>query len=282
MFDYDSFQFKIIQTIIFSLIFAIGINFFIAPAEILSSGMSGIVQIFEHIFNNLSYSVIYFLCNVPGIILSIIFLGKRFTILSVISIVTVTIATFVMPERQITEDILVNCIFGGLLMGYGAGGMLKHHSSNGGLDIYGMLVYQAFGINFAKFSLIIDVIICLVAAYFFGLEIALFTILSIAVRILTLNFVYRNHAKLTVWIVGENLDTLDEYITIKLKRGSTIFTEAKGGYSRAKKQVIMTTLDQIEYQHLVDNLDKYGKNIFITTTNTSHIHGNYPINLEKK
>lgn len=274
---YDNFIYKVIVTILYSVVFAMGINFFIAPAQILSSGLSGIVQIIDHVSGNLSYSMIYFLCNIPGIILSIFFLGTKFTILSIISILTVTIATFLMPEIQITDDILVNCIFGGLLMGYGAGGLLKHHSSNGGLDIYGMLFYKKFGINFAKFTIIIDVIICLIAAYFFGLEIALFTILSIAVRIITLNYIYKNHAKLTIWIVGDNLDEINEYINIELNRGTTIFNEAKGGFTEDGKEVIMTTLDEVEYHSLIANVNKYGKNIFITTTSTSHLYGNYPI-----
>lgn len=273
-----SFTYKILITIFYSLIFALGINLFIAPAEILSSGMSGIVQIVDYITINLSYSVIYFLLNLPGIILSVIYLGRKFTILSLISIVTVTLATTIIPEYQVTTDILVNCIFGGLLMGYGAGGMLKNHSSNGGLDIYGMLLFKKFGINFAKFSLIIDIAICMVAALFFGLEIALFTILSIAVRILVLKMVYRNHDKLTVWIIGRNLDRIDYFINLSLRRGSTFIDHAKGGYNKEDKQVIMVTLDTIEYQHLIESIEDYGEDVFITTSNASHVHGNYPIN----
>lgn len=276
-----SFVMKVLITIFYSIIFALGINLFIGPAEILSSGMSGIVQIVDYLSVNLTYSMIYFALNLPGIILSIIYLGRKFTVLSLISILTVTIATTVIPLHQVTDDILVNCIFGGLLMGYGAGGMLKNHSSNGGLDIYGMLLFKKFGINFAKFSLIIDIAICMVAAMFFGLEIALFTILSIAVRILTLKMVYRNHDKLTVWIVGKNLDRIDYFINLSLRRGSTFIDHAKGGYDKGDKQVIMVTLDTIEYLHLIESIEDYGDDVFVTTTNVSHVHGHYPINISE-
>ncbi len=270
---------KVYYTIFYSMIYTLGITLFLQTAGLISTGLAGVAQIIDHIFNYLhipsTYGTIYLLINIPGIILGWTKIGKRFTIYSLFSILTVTVVSDLFPVIHVTNDIMLNSIFGGLLMGYGIGGLLKIGASSGGTDFYGVYLFEKYGMDFTRVNTIINVVIISFATLIFGVEIGLYTILSFYIRTVTLDTVFTNNNKLTVWIIGRDLTKVSQYINQKLKHGTTIIPNVEGGYTRENKEVIMTILNQYEYAMLIEDLYKIDPSVFINVTETYKIHGNF-------
>lgn len=272
---------KIIMTIMYSFIFAFGLNMFLTPENILSTGLTGIAQIVSILIPVIPFGLFYFLINIPGVIIGFIFLGKKFTLYSLISVITVSVATTIIPTMGITNDVILNCLFGGIIMGYGMGGLLKYGSSTGGLDFYGMYLYQKFGINFTNLQTMINVGIILTSGFLFGIEIALYSMLALIVRQMMVAKVYTTHQKLTVWVIGESVRDVSDYINFQLGRGTNIFHNVEGGYTHNEKEVLMAILDEYEFRSLQDNIKSINSEVFMYASGTSHIGGNYQIKRKK-
>ncbi len=155
---------KIIRIVICSIIYAVGFQIFIVPADILSTGFTGIAQIIQVFTINISfldYSMIYFLINIPIFILAYMKLGYRFATYTVFSVITVSIITNLMSgfDISLTSDPILNSIFGGVITGFSVGVLLKDGTSLGGTDIIGLYLLKEKNINFSLMNNILNSII---------------------------------------------------------------------------------------------------------------------------
>jgi len=270
---------KVILTIFYSFIFSVGIVYFLAPASLISTGLTGIAQILVFLEAGLpiqfGFSAIYLVLNIPGLVLGYYKIGKKFTTYSLISVLTVTFFTAILPVIVITEDIILNSLVAGVIIGYSLGGLLRIGASSGGTDFYGIYLYERFGFDFTKVNLFINTIIILSSMYIYSVEIGLYTFLCFIVRQFMVNYTYTNNNKLTVWIVGDDLSKVSTFINQKLGRGTSIFTNVQGGYSRNDKEVIMTILNESQYRELRNNVKIIAPDAFVSANSTISMHGNY-------
>lgn len=267
---------KVLITIFYSFVYAFGMQMFLAPASLIATGLAGVSQILTLIFPVVSYGVFYLLINIPGFILGFSKIGYRFTTYSVISVLTVTFTTMIVPvpESPFTSDIILNCVFAGIVMGIGIGGLLKNGASSGGTDFIGIYLYNKYGYDFAKVNLAINLAIIVIAALLFGIEIGLYTTLSFYIRNITIDQVFTSNNKMTVWIIAEDLTRVSTYINQKLGHGTTKMS-AVGGYTQKDKEIIMTILTQYEYSRLRDDIETICPDAFINVTETFDLAGNF-------
>ena len=167
-------------------------------------------------------------------------------------------------------------------MGYSLGGLLRIGSSSGGLDIYALYLFQKYGIEWTKVNNIINISIIAVSAIAFGTEVALYTIFSYFIRHITTESVYTNNRKLTVWIVGKDVSKVSSFVNTKFGRGTSLFKQVEGGYSREEKEVLMTVLSEFQYKELASMIHKIDENVFVTASRTDKLEGNFAFKKEKK
>ncbi len=276
---------KMYLTIMYSIIYTLGITLFLNSADLISTGLSGVAQILDNVLNGVNipvtYGTLYLALNIPGILLGWFKIGKKFTFYSIVSIFTVTLTSDLFPVIRVTDDIILNSIFGGLLMGYAIGGLLKIGASSGGTDFYGIWLFEKYGIDFTRINVIINFGIIGVATFIYGIEIGLYTLLSFYVRTVSIDQVFTNNNKITVWIIGQDLTKVSQYINQKLKHGTTIIPNVEGGYTRERKEIIMTILNQYEYSMLIEDLYKIDPTVFINVTETYKLHGNFKFRKEE-
>ena len=103
---------------------AIGMNFFLTPANILSAGMNGLSQITVELAQsqlNLSNSMgaLIFLYNIPIFILGFLKLGKDALMFRFMNVLVSSLLIIILPAGQFTANILLNAIVGGFFIGTG-------------------------------------------------------------------------------------------------------------------------------------------------------------------
>ncbi len=279
---------KIMKIVLYSFIYAIGFQLFIAPSNLLATGFSGIAQIIVHVSPaslGLTYSLVYFVINIPGFLLAYKSMGKEFTIYTFLVVFFMSFFTWIVElltkDLFITNDVILQCVFGGLTMGYAIGAILKMGASSGGTDIFGLYLLKKRNTNFTHVNMAMNTVIILFALKIFGLEAGLYTLLSLYVRNATIKFVFTNNELVTLFIIAENTRSIQKLITIKLHRGTTII-EGYGGFTHANKEVVMTTLNQYEYRMFVNLLDDcIEEKVFVNVVDTRNIIGNYNVQKNK-
>ncbi|MCX8047488.1 MAG: YitT family protein, partial [Anoxybacillus gonensis] len=136
---------KLFVVVIGGLLNAIGMNLFLIPANVYTSGFAGAAQLISKVVGDytpyaISTGLLLFLFNIPVAILGWKKVGKSFTFYSFLSVVFMSLFLELIPVRSLSEDILLNAVFGGVIAAVGTGWTLKWGASTGGLDIIALVL----------------------------------------------------------------------------------------------------------------------------------------------
>ena len=145
-------------------LYVLAMNMFISPANLYTGGVTGIAQLIIAFASSafgiqLSLGGLIFLLNVPLLYLAWRSIGKRFAVLSILTVVLQSIILELVPMGKFSDDILLNAVFGGVLIGVGVGMILKIGASTGGTDIVSQYISMKFNGSFGKYSFGINAVI---------------------------------------------------------------------------------------------------------------------------
>lgn len=266
----------IILIFIGCIIASIGINMFLAQAKLLSGGATGLALILQYLTGfKAGYSV--FLINFPLFIISYIKLSRQFTFYSAIGMLSLSITLLLTEKLPIyvnVDDILVYCIYGGVLCGLGYSIVFARNGSTGGMDIVTMLVRKNFNnFDIGKLGFSLNMIIVVIGAIFFGLPRALYTVISIYIQSLILDKVLKGFgSKKLLMILTEKEEDIIKFIIKDVHRGVTSLP-AEGEYTHSKKKMIycIVTLSQLIY--LKNSIMLMDPKAFITIIDVSEVRG---------
>ena len=254
----------IVLIILGTFISALGINLFISNAKLLSGGATGIALIFQYALN-IPSGLIVFLINIPLFFVSYKFLTKRFTIytaIGMLSFSTALILTKPLSSFVNVDDILLYCIYGGVINGIGGGLVFSRNGSTGGTDIITMVIrkkYPSFEIGAVNFYF--NLIIVAIGALMY-------------IQGFTIDKVINGFTskKLFLVLTDREKDIID-FVLKDMHRGITSLM-AEGeftGHKRKLLYVAVTTSQMISLRRKILNIDP---NAFITIVDVSEVKGN--------
>lgn len=255
-------------------IMAFAINGLIVPAQLLSGGVTGISILFYHLLG-WSVSMQYFLYNIPLLILGLIFLGKKFSLYTIVSVVFLALFLKTIPVQAIwTQDPLLCAIFGGVMSGVGGSIVLRSGGCTGGTDIISRIIARFYNIPFGKFNLVINTSIVLLSAYFFSAQLAMYTLIAQFACSKTYQILLSHVDRISVMIVTDKSDVLSEKITQTMARGVTTW-EGQGAYTKSRKGVLFCVLVNVQYTELVHIVTQEDPNAFMAVLPTSQVKGKF-------
>jgi uncharacterized membrane-anchored protein YitT (DUF2179 family) len=231
-----------------SIIFVVGMNSVLIPGKLLSGGLVGIAMILQYLFSFLDVGLAYFLLNIPLILLGWFNISRRFMLYTIFGMVFFSLAAaFIKPPVAALSDPILSALFAGVICGTGAGLILRSLGSAGGLDIIAVYVNNKFGFQPGFVIFFVNASVLLVGAYFFGLQIALYSIIYVftSSRIIDAVLTGFNRRK-SMMIISDRPKEIIENIYSRVNRGVTLF-KAEGGYTGKEKNVIfsVTTLTEL-------------------------------------
>ena len=273
---------KIINGIILllgSLMFTIAINMFVGPGGLYVGGMTGVLQILIMLFYDffgisLSLGILVLIFNLPILWLAWKSVGKRFAMLTIVSVVMQSILFEVVPIYSFTNDVMVNSIFGGVLVGFGSGIILKIGASAGGMDVVSQVMSYKFDGSVGKYSFIINAFVIFVAGYYQSWEVAMYTIISIYITSIVVDRIHTIHQNVTLFIVTQKEDQIKRSIWDKLYRGITVL-DASGAYTKERRSVLMMVLSSYELYEALEIIKACDEQAFINVVRSETVVGNF-------
>jgi uncharacterized membrane-anchored protein YitT (DUF2179 family) len=268
---------KFLVVTVGSLLVAIGMNMFLIPADVYASGFAGLAQLVsklvEEVAPFLSTGIILLILNVPIIIVAWSKIGKAFTFFSFVSVGTMTVFLELVPDTvQFSDDILLNAVFGGVIMAVGVGITLKYGASTGGLDVIAMIMSRMNDKSVGTYFFLFNALIIITTGAIFGWEKALYTLISLYVTTRVLDAIYTSHVKVTALIVTSKPDELREAIHNELVRGITRMP-AQGAYTNEEKEVLMIVLTRYELYDLKKLIQEVDSEAFTNIVETVGVFG---------
>ena len=206
------------------IVMAFNINYFFLANKLAEGGIAGISLII-HYLTHMDIGYLYFILNIPLIILAYIFIGKDFLIKTLFATLVLTIfLKFFGDFRGPIDDILMAAIFGGGINGIAIGIVFYAGGSTGGTDIIAKIINKYYGIAIGKILLTIDFIILSMVAFIFGKIIFMYTLISLLVSA-------KIYSAKGVTIMTNKVEELKNKIMEDTGRGITLIN-AKGAYTQ--------------------------------------------------
>ncbi len=265
--------------IIAGVVRAIGVYSFVVPNNFAPGGVTGVGSIIEYLFGvNAGYIIAAI--NVPLIIIAFIFIGKRFAIISGISILLssglmVLFPYMHFPTFPFKEDRILAAIAGGLICGVGVAIMLKLGGSNGGTDIIATLIQRKFSAtNIAWFIFLVDstVVVASIFVYDNSLTPALLSFVEMFASSKVAELILQGFkSAIKIEIITNHAEDISNEILQALHRGVTKITTT-GMYTGEEHSMLVCIIRKRQLSQLRMILKKY-PDTFAYISGTSEVVG---------
>ena len=233
---------------------AVSLRTFLVPARLASGGISGLAQIINS-YTGWPIGVMVLLGNLPLFIMGWRFLGgPRFAARTAFAILSFSILVDIplpfLPAGGITNDAVLNTLYGGVVSGIGYGLVYKGRGTSGGTDILARILSSWRGIPVTQSYLITDALIIFLAGLSFSWENALYSLVLLYISGIAAESISQGSNVLrTGLIITAKPEPIIEEIFHRLRRGVTIMN-AKGGYSGDEKTILLCVVTRAEVPHL--------------------------------
>lgn len=260
---------------------------FINPYKIVPGGVYGAGVVFHYLFPSIQVGTFGLMLDVPLLLISFLLFGGKFgakTIAAALSIpVIMDSMTYMIGENaetmlsgtiNLTNDVLLACLFGGVIMGLGLSCILKSHATSGGTDIIAMIVSKYMKMPISRALMIVDSVVVLFGLIVLGdWKVPLYSLVTIFVTTKVIDFILEggSNDKL-LFILSEKHKDIRDYILNDMGRGGTIIKSA-GMYTDAPKEMIFVVISRSEMPSLQDMVRKTDPAAFVIVVNAHETLG---------
>jgi len=241
---------------------------FMIPNKFLDGGLTGISILLYEIFHiNISFLVI--MLNALFIYLGYRRIGKTFAVQTTIAVILLAIALFFVDITPITKDKLLIAIFGGLLMGTGVGLVIRGGGVIDGAEVIAVFTGRRTGFSNSEIIMLINTLIFAVAAFQFGIETAMYSIITYFTATRAINYVVDGIEQFTaVNIISAKHEEIKGFLVNELGKGITVYKGERGYLPgsfdiKTDTEIIVTIVTRLEIKQIQEALLKIDPRVFV-------------------
>jgi uncharacterized membrane-anchored protein YitT (DUF2179 family) len=251
---------------------------FMIPNHFLDGGVIGISLLSHELFHfNLSMCLI--IGNLGFLVLAYRQVSKEVAIRSFIAVVLLAIGLELVHINEITSDKLLISIFGGVILGTGAGLVIRSGGAVDGTEILVVLTRRRIGLSMSEVLIIINTTIFLIAAIKFGIETAMFSIITYFAAAKMIDYVVDGVEQFnTLTIISGKSDLIKEIIINYFQKGITVYKGERGylpGMINNHKDcdIIVTVVTRLELLNIKNAIASADPEAFMFVQNIKEASG---------
>ena len=259
------------------ILVALSIEYFYAPNNIAAGGVTGIAIIINAVIPSFSIGVVSFVLNGLLFIVALIFIDGKFGVKTIyaslgLSVIIWAIERFLKPVA-ITNDLMMATIFGTLISAFGMAIIFNENASTGGTDILAKMLNIFFHLDIGKALLVVDFIITLASAFVFGVDVALYSMLSVILLGLIVDRVIEGfNACKSIFIISKSNYEISRYIIDTLDRGCT-FINGVAAFTEKYTNILYAVLSRNQFIKLKKFIKDVDPDAFITVGEVHEVLG---------
>lgn len=250
-----------------ALLQALAMRLFLVPGQMVSGGISGAAQIINY-FTHWPIGLMVFIGNLPLFVLGWRYLGGvRFAFRTAVSVTAFSILTDLLvlfiPAQGVTDDLVLNCLYGGILLGVGLGLVYRGQGTSGGSDILGRILNSKLGISISQAYMITDTLVVLAGGFAFDWRHALYGLAVIYVSGLAAEAASEGSSifRTAMIITSRPKDVADQIMAV-LERGVTVLP-GTGAYTGVERPVLYCVITRSEVSQLKEIVEEADKDAFM-------------------
>lgn len=228
-----------------ALIAAFALEGFLIPNNIIDGGIIGISMMTSYI-TKLNLGAIIVLFNLPFLFLGYKKMGKMFVATVLYGVSMLGIFVNLIHNTQVTESDLLATVFGGIILGFGVGLILRNDGALDGTEILSISIAKKLGFSVGEIIMFFNFFIYSAAGFLYGWDSAMYSILTyfIAYRVIDIVLEGLNSSK-SIYIVTNFAKEIGDSI-IKDLNISVTYMKGKGGYSGKEQTIIYCVVSRLE------------------------------------
>ncbi len=240
-----------------------GLHGFLLSSHFIDGGVTGVSMLLAKVLG-LPLSVLILVINLPFIALGYRQIGRAFAIRSAAAIVGLSVCLATIHYPDVTPDKLLTAVFGGFFIGAGMGLAIRGGAVLDGTEIAALLISKRSHLfRVGDVILGLNIVIFLTAAFFLGVESALYSILTYVSASKTLDFLLHGIEEYTaITIISEKSDAIRQAITGVLGRGVTVY-KGRGGMTGADQDILFCVVTRLEIGKVMDIAQEIDPSAFI-------------------
>lgn len=255
------------------------IQVFIQPANLLSSGFTGVAILIEKITStyfgfSFSTSLGMIVLNVPVAILCYKNISPRFTLFSLLQVFLASLFLKVCQFQPLFNDILLNITFGGVSYGLMAVLVLRGNASTGGTDFIALYISNKKGKSIWEYVFVFNTLILMIFGSMFGWIHAGYSILFQFISTKTIDSFYHRYERVTLQITTKKSKEIVEAY-IQYYRHGISCVEAIGGYSKQPMNLLHTVVSSYEVQDIIDLMKDVDPDLIVNVIKTENFYGGF-------
>ncbi|HMU45206.1 MAG TPA: YitT family protein [Chitinophagaceae bacterium] len=241
----------------------IALKLFLVPNHFFDGGITGISLLVHEVYH-FNLGLVILILNFPLIVLSYFIVGKRFAFRTLISVILLGISLILIPIQAMTDDTLLISVFGGAFLGIGVGLIMRAGAALDGIEVLALYTIKKTSFTITEIILAINILIFTIAGFRFGLDTALYSILTYFTATRCIDYVVEGLQAYTgVTIVSGKSEAIKYQLVNKLGRGITVY-KGERGFLPGKFEVssdcdiiftVITRLELRKLRNLVHEVD---------------------------
>lgn len=261
--------------------FALGINVFVIPHELGEGGVVGVTIILYYVFQwSPGWSSL--IINMALLAIGYRLLPKKTVVYTLFAVALHSFFLHMTEGWQVSsDDLMVNAIFGGAMIGFGIGLIIRRDGTTAGTVIIARLMNKFWGWNISYALLVCDVLVAACSYFLIGAEKLMFTIimLVVATKIIDLVTTGLNPQK-SVTIISKHKDEIAKQVNALMDRGVTV-VNGQGYYTQSSVDILYVVVSKKELSMLKNIVRATDREAFLTIHNLQDVFGKGFVDLQK-
>jgi uncharacterized membrane-anchored protein YitT (DUF2179 family) len=224
----------------------LGLKGFLLSSHFIDGGVTGISMLVSNVLG-WPLSILIMVINLPFIALGYRQIGRAFAIKSTLAIGGLAFCLAFVKYPDVTPDKLLTAVFGGFFIGAGIGLAIRGGAVLDGTEIAALLISKSSHLlKVGDVILLLNVIIFSSAAFFLGIEPALYSMLTYFTASKTVDFLIHGVDEFTaITIISDKSEEIRQTIIRNLKRGVTIY-KGRGGRTDTEQDILFCVVTRLE------------------------------------
>jgi uncharacterized membrane-anchored protein YitT (DUF2179 family) len=257
---------------------AFALQGFLVPNGFFDGGITGISLLIHEIYHfNLAYVII--LANLPFIVICVYAINFNYALKTFFCILLLGVFLMIMPHFDITQDKLLVSIFGGFFLGAGVGLTMRAGCAIDGIEILALYTWRKTSFTISEIILAINILIFSIAAFRFGIEVSLYSMLTYFTATKTVDYVVEGlEAYVGVTIISGKSEIIKDRLVNEMGRGITIYKGERGFLPgkfdlHSDCDIIFTVITRLEIRKLKNLVSEIDPRSFVFASTIKEASG---------
>jgi uncharacterized membrane-anchored protein YitT (DUF2179 family) len=256
-----------------TLIVAIGMKSLAVPHEFIPGGLFGLASLIYYTTGSLNPGWVYMLLNIPLFVFAWVNVSRRFFWYSAYASVTTSLFYELVNIPIPVENQIYASVACGVIVGFGAGIVLRSLGSNGGLDVIAVYLFQRFNIGIGKVYLGFNAVLFSLSLFRLPLDLVIASLILVFITAVVVdNTLSMFNQRKVVFIISSHAESISHDILHSLRQSAT-FLRGFGAYSRQEKNVLMTVVNNVQLKKLEEITFSHDENALFIVENTFSVLG---------